>query len=442
MLLPIGVFSADDIAKKMSGYILLQVEENGEAWYVSPENNKRYYLGRPGDAFEVMRNQGIGITNKDIEKIPIGLKSMFGNDSDSDELSDEFENSINTDINKIDTDDDGYNDKEEVLNSYNPKGIGKLSIDENFSKAQIGKIFLQVENNGEAWYVYPENNKRYFLGRPEDAFEVMRELGLGITNQNLEKIIAFSSDYEISNIEQITHDLINEERKKEGLNELVWNDELAQVAREHSENLALENKDISGTGFTCDYPMIHHEGITFGLYNDKRLYNRDVHYFKLTGENISLIGGSRVKIYYQEGSIVEEELSKCSEDRQSKDDMFKEKLENVEDSEKESIIIQEVEKRKTDYKNLTPVEISEVEWYTDEEIAEKAVVGWMNSEGHRKNILTEEYDEAGIGSVYINGYVISTQVFITRIDCGFKNAVCCERNACYQPQVCQNNICQ
>src|SRR3989339_300777 len=52
----------------------------------------------------------------------------------------------------------------------------------------IGYIFLQVEKNGEAWYIYPTNGKSYYLGRPTDAFKIMRELGRGITNSDLANI--------------------------------------------------------------------------------------------------------------------------------------------------------------------------------------------------------------------------------------------------------------
>ena len=52
-----------------------------------------------------------------------------------------------------------------------------------------GKILLNVEANGEAWYVYPEDNKRYFLGRPSDAFALMRELGLGINEIDFQKLV-------------------------------------------------------------------------------------------------------------------------------------------------------------------------------------------------------------------------------------------------------------
>jgi len=37
------------------------------------------------------------------------------------------------------------------------------------------------------------------------------------------------------------------------------------------------------------------------------------------------------------------------------------------------------------------------DWTSPEEIARSSVTGWMNSEGHRKNILTATYDREGIG---------------------------------------------
>jgi hypothetical protein len=48
---------------------------------------------------------------------------------------------------------------------------------------------LQVEKNGEAWYINPNDLKRYFLGRPTDAFNIMRTLGLGISNANFDNLI-------------------------------------------------------------------------------------------------------------------------------------------------------------------------------------------------------------------------------------------------------------
>ena len=126
--------------RELKGRILLKVEDAGEAWYVSPGDAKKYYLGRPRDAYNIMRNLGVGISNKNLAKIQVG-------------------------------------DKYVPLSERN-------KLDYDFAENNKGMIFLQVENNGEAWYVNPVDSKRYYLGKPEDAFRVMRELSTGITNED------------------------------------------------------------------------------------------------------------------------------------------------------------------------------------------------------------------------------------------------------------------
>jgi len=130
--------SGATMAERLLGRILLQVEQNGESWYVYPESKTKFYLGRPTHAFDIMRYQGLGITNADLNKIPRA----------------------------------GMDD------------VGDINIQQRLS----GRILLQVELNGEAWYVYPDDLQRYYLGRPDDAFSIMRELGLGITDNDLNQI--------------------------------------------------------------------------------------------------------------------------------------------------------------------------------------------------------------------------------------------------------------
>ena len=178
----------DNLYNNVKGKIILKVEANGEAYYVHPKSKNMYFLGRPADAFDIMRGQGVGITNENLEKIPVGLGNISGEDSDGDGLTDLIEDALGTDKNKKDTDGDTFSDKEEVENNYNSVGNGKLNIDSSFATNQKGMIFLQVESHGEAWYVNPADSKRYFLGRPADAFNVMRFLGLGISNANFDSL--------------------------------------------------------------------------------------------------------------------------------------------------------------------------------------------------------------------------------------------------------------
>ena len=185
---PYSLFAVENLAEHLSGRILLQVEGVGQAWYVSPADEKRYSLGRPEEAFDLMKKLSVGISDKDLAKIPVGVSANNYPDTDSDGLYDSLEEAIGLNKYNQDTDSDGYNDKMELTNGHNPLGAGKLPIDEKFTQINQGKIFLQVEKNGEAWYVEPVALKRYYLGRPNDAFQIMRAFGLGITNADLEKI--------------------------------------------------------------------------------------------------------------------------------------------------------------------------------------------------------------------------------------------------------------
>ncbi len=135
LLTPFFSVKSQTLSESLSGKILLDVERNGEAWYVYPKNNKRYYLGRPNDAFAVMRELGLGISEMDFQKIASAEMDIEG--------------------------------------------------DIELAKKLSGLIVLQVEKNGEAWYINPITYKKHYLGRPEDAFKIMRELGLGISRKNL-----------------------------------------------------------------------------------------------------------------------------------------------------------------------------------------------------------------------------------------------------------------
>ncbi|MCK5211517.1 right-handed parallel beta-helix repeat-containing protein [Candidatus Parcubacteria bacterium] len=133
----IGPVDAASLADSLSGKILLQVEDNGEAWYINPDTKTRYYMGRPADAFALMRELGLGISNADFDL-------------------------------------------------FNLVAPSRLS----------GQILLRVEENGEAYYVNPENNEMLFLGRPADAFQIMRAVGLGITNASL-STLTIETGYDI-----------------------------------------------------------------------------------------------------------------------------------------------------------------------------------------------------------------------------------------------------
>jgi hypothetical protein len=59
------------LVERLLGRILLQVEQNGEAWYVNPKDKIRYYMEDGAAAYTIMRYFSLGITDADLAKIPL-----------------------------------------------------------------------------------------------------------------------------------------------------------------------------------------------------------------------------------------------------------------------------------------------------------------------------------------------------------------------------------
>ncbi len=181
--------------ESLKGKILLQVEQNGEAWYINPKDSRRYYLKDGIQFFNIVNDLGVGITNNDINKIPIGLEFVnyyAASDVDKDGLPDLLESAIGTSLNKADTDDDGYNDITEISTEHSPffhkEKFDEKIIDKELVRYTKGKILIQVEKRGEAWYVNPQNGKRYYLSSPKVAYEIMKALGIGAESTVIEAI--------------------------------------------------------------------------------------------------------------------------------------------------------------------------------------------------------------------------------------------------------------
>jgi len=175
--------------KRFIGRILLRVENKGEAWYLSPKTNQAHYLANGAAAYQLMREQGVGISNQDLAKIPVGLSQLAGADTDADGLTDPLEQALGTNHEKADTDGDGHSDKAELEGGYDPlKARVRMAYNLSLANRQKGKILLQVQSHGEAWYVNPKDGKRYFLGTADDAYQVMRKQSLGIAERDFAKL--------------------------------------------------------------------------------------------------------------------------------------------------------------------------------------------------------------------------------------------------------------
>jgi hypothetical protein len=185
----------------VKGKILLQVEEHGEAWYVTPDTGERFYLKNGEGAYAALRNFGLGITNADIWKIPVANyhapgDNDFTGDTDKDGFDDNMEQALGTDVNKADTDGDGYSDSVEYASGNSPFGSSKIPVDSGLVNRLKGKIVLQVEGRGEAWYINPADGKRYYMANGDVAYSMMRYMSLGITNANLSPIPVYSKDFD------------------------------------------------------------------------------------------------------------------------------------------------------------------------------------------------------------------------------------------------------
>lgn len=118
----------DSLIDRLQGYIMLAVDYHGEAWYVDPITRLRYYLKDGPTAYEFLRSFGLGITNANLDQIP--------------------------------TEDDAT-------------GGGALA------QSLSGRILIQVQEHGEAWYVNPADLKRYYMADGDEAYRIMRELSWG-----------------------------------------------------------------------------------------------------------------------------------------------------------------------------------------------------------------------------------------------------------------------
>jgi len=80
--------------------------------------------------------------------------------------------------------------------------------------------------------------------------------------------------------------------------------------------------------------------------------------------------------------------------------------------------------------------------YGDEETATRFMNGWMNSPGHRANIMDPRYTDIGVGVCKNGHYFYGTQNFLIVRGCGYEEQPCCEEfggYGCYLPTSCDFN---
>lgn len=166
------LISDSQMGERLAGKLLLATEDKGRIYYVHKEDNKKYEVTF-GNLTNLFEDLALGISDVDLNAIPINPESV----------SDE-----------VDSDGDGYTDKEEVINDYNPHvpsdpnniGNDKMVFIEELADKLKGRILIQVDSSGQIWFMDQEG-KRWQVTW-ENAMNLFNNLALGIIDQDLLKM--------------------------------------------------------------------------------------------------------------------------------------------------------------------------------------------------------------------------------------------------------------
>jgi len=122
------------LVDRLRGYILLQVQQHGEAWYLNPTDGSRFYMKDGPTAYQMMRSFGLGVSETDYATIERG--------------------------------------------------------DWSIKNRLRGRIVLRVQEHGEAYYIHPKDLSVHYLQNGDEAYRLMRLYSLGITDADLDQIPA------------------------------------------------------------------------------------------------------------------------------------------------------------------------------------------------------------------------------------------------------------
>lgn len=185
------VLAADYFLKQVVGKIIIETTNFGKAWYIFPADNRRYYLGRPKDAFLLAKNLAIEASSTEIRQLKInsGFIDQKTKDTDQDTLSDNLESWLGTNPNNQDTDQDGYPDNIEVINGYSPNSSSKTKVvaNNNVAKKLAGN-FVFNKNLPGLWYINPVNLQAYFIENDVNMLKLMQRVAMGIDSTSLQRI--------------------------------------------------------------------------------------------------------------------------------------------------------------------------------------------------------------------------------------------------------------
>ncbi|MCP6720282.1 MAG: hypothetical protein KJI72_03140 [Patescibacteria group bacterium] len=208
-------------------------------------------------------------------------------------------------------------------------------------------------------------------------------------------------NYDLQDLALGIHKLINLKRNEAGLAPIVWDDKLAELASDHSRDQTKDNIELTNPDLLCHYPLIRHESFSLGFYPKDRLENRGITY-RASGENLAVV------------SFVKNAIYRYPDDTPPLICPVIEKFEFSEGSQEERVqLYQEILNESLEtVRTLSAVEWVNKEWFSSDEIEERIVEGWMESSGHRQNILNPEFNFGGVGVMEINEFMIITHDFV------------------------------
>jgi len=207
-------------------------------------------------------------------------------------------------------------------------------------------------------------------------------------------------ELDISKIEQLIHQKVNLERNKQNLSSLSYDNQISTIARGHSQDMAqnnyFEHQSLTGQepwdrGFPYGYQTC---GTDEAVSLQKKYDDLAIEYDKYPRTSTS-------QAQYQEAMSIYNQLNSMAS-----------KLESLTKQGKLFGGLAENIAQNWTYESITYINgIPFHHWNTEEMLAEQTVQGWMNSPGHRANILSGFHSE-GIGvAIATDDKVYITQNF-------------------------------
>jgi hypothetical protein len=86
--------------------------------------------------------------------------------------------------------------------------------DYTFAKNLSGRIFVQVQDKGQAWYIDPINFRKYYLGSGKNALNILKSLSIKAKSSEIMKIMDSAKEAEYTKLVLAGEPLSKKEQEK------------------------------------------------------------------------------------------------------------------------------------------------------------------------------------------------------------------------------------